>query len=79
MSLLRELLQEEGSKAICEVLLEAASSSAKRNVDLNRFEVVVDATNDRVEIFDVLEADASESVSLSRFRAAVQEALARLG
>lgn len=64
MSLLSELLEEEGSKTICEVLLEAASGSTKRNVDLNRFEVVVDPNDDSVEICDVLEADVSERVSL---------------
>lgn len=79
MSLLRELLEEEGSKAVCEVLLEAASTNAKRTIDLNRFEVAVDRDNDSVEIFDVLEADASERVSLDQFRAAVTEALSRLG
>ena len=78
MSLLRELLEEEGSKTICEVLLEAASASTKRNVDLNRFEVVVDPNNDSVEICDVLEADVSERVSLGQFRVAVREALSRL-
>jgi hypothetical protein len=78
MSLLRELLEEEGSKAICEVLLKAASSNARRNVDLNRVEVVVDANDDSVEIFDVLQADEGERVSLDQFRATVQDALSRL-
>ena len=79
MSLLRELLDEEGSKIICQVLLEASSASTKRNVDLNRFEVVVDPNSDSVKICDVLEAHVSESVSLERFRVAVREALSRLG
>jgi len=78
MSLLRELLDEEGSDVICKTLLDAAAGTAKRRIDLNRFEVIIDAEKENVEIANILEAAETERMSLSEFRAALEERLSKL-
>ena len=83
MSLLNELLEEEGTGDILRLLhssaLEIAGSTppSARTIDLNRFEIQFDGERSIVIICDVLEEDESEEVSLRDFREALERAMAQ--